>query len=71
MKNTLQEVTIDDTVNEPFTILTNDFNLSAEELGEIYCYIGEWSCSSSGASNMHKLNTFTAQAKTQSSIKSF
>ena len=38
MKHTLREVTIDDTVNEPFTILTNDFNLSAEELGEIYRY---------------------------------
>lgn len=38
MKNTLREVTIDDTINEPFTILTNDFNLSAEELGEIYRY---------------------------------
>lgn len=38
MKNTLREVTIDDTINEPFTILTNDFGLSAEELGEIYRY---------------------------------
>lgn len=38
MKHTLREVTIDDTVNEPFTILTNDFDLSAEELGEMYRY---------------------------------
>ncbi|ACL19992.1 IS4 family transposase [Desulfitobacterium sp. LBE] len=38
MKHTLREVTIDDNVHEPFTILTNDFNLSAEELGEIYRY---------------------------------
>lgn len=38
MKHTFREVTIDDTINEPFTILTNDFDLSAEELGEIYRY---------------------------------
>ncbi|ACL22654.1 transposase IS4 family protein [Desulfitobacterium hafniense DCB-2] len=38
MKHTLREVTIDDNVNEPFTILTNDFDLSAEELGEVYRY---------------------------------
>ena len=38
MKHTLREVTIDDNINEPFSILTNDFDLSAEELGEIYRY---------------------------------
>ena len=38
MKNTLREVTIADNINEPFSILTNDFDLSAEELGEIYRY---------------------------------
>lgn len=38
MKHTLREVTLDDTINEPFTILTNDFDLSAEELGEMYRY---------------------------------
>ena len=38
MEHTLRVVTIDDEVNEPFSILTNDFDLSAEELGDIYRY---------------------------------
>jgi hypothetical protein len=38
MEHTLRVVTIDDNVNEAFSILTNDFDLSAEELGEIYRY---------------------------------
>lgn len=38
MEHTLRMVTIDDELNEPFSILTNDFDLSAEELGDIYRY---------------------------------
>ena len=38
MKHPLRVVTIDDGVNEPFSIVTNDFELSAEEIGEIYRY---------------------------------
>ncbi|KJR47529.1 Mobile element protein [Desulfosporosinus sp. I2] len=38
MKHKLRVITIDDSVNEPFSIVTNDFNRSAEEFGEIYRY---------------------------------
>ena len=38
MEHPLRVVTIDDNINEAFSILTNDFDLSAEELGEIYRY---------------------------------
>ena len=38
MRNKLRIVTIDDTVNKPFSIVTNDFQLSAEEIGDIYRY---------------------------------
>jgi len=38
MRNKLRVVTIDDGVNEPFSIVTNDFNLSTEELSNIYRY---------------------------------
>lgn len=38
MKNKLRVVTIDDGDNEPFSIVTNDFNLSTEELSNIYRY---------------------------------
>lgn len=38
MEHILRVVTIDDEVNEPFSILTNDFDLSGKELGEIYRY---------------------------------
>ena len=38
MENKLRVITIDDSVNEPFSIVTNDFNRSAEEFGEIYRY---------------------------------
>ena len=38
MKHKLRVITIDDSVNEPFSIVTNDFNRSAEEFSEIYRY---------------------------------
>lgn len=38
MKHKLRVITIDDSVNEPFSIVTNDFTRSAEEFGEIYRY---------------------------------
>lgn len=38
MKHELRVITIDDGVNQPFSIVTNDFNRSAEEFGEIYRY---------------------------------
>lgn len=38
MENKLRVITIDDSVNEPFSIVTNDFDKSAEEFGEIYRY---------------------------------
>jgi len=38
MEHKLRVITIDDSVNEPFSIVTNDFNRSAEEFGEIYRY---------------------------------
>lgn len=38
MEHKLRVITIDDGVNEPFSIVTNDFKRSAEEFGEIYRY---------------------------------
>lgn len=38
MEHKLRVITIDDSVNEPFSIVTNDFARSAEEFGEIYRY---------------------------------
>lgn len=38
MEHKLRVITIDDSVNEPFSIITNDFARSAEEFGEIYRY---------------------------------
>ena len=38
MEHTLRVVTINDNKNDTFSILTNDFDLNAEELGEMYRY---------------------------------